>query len=92
MGCNEAEATIRANAFDTVEDLIDARLEEADLKDLGMFAGQPAVSSRRVYHFYMSSCMPTAALQCAHCYRRLCFDESTEEDAARASRLGGATT
>ena len=38
VGCKEAEATIRANAFDTVEDLLDARLEEADLKDLGAYA------------------------------------------------------
>jgi hypothetical protein len=31
----DAEATIRANAFETVEDLLDARLSEEDLKDLG---------------------------------------------------------
>ena len=37
VGCNEAEATIRANAFETVEDLLDARLDEADLKDLGVY-------------------------------------------------------
>ena len=94
MGCGEAEATIRANAFDTVEDLLDARLEEADLKDLGAYActGQLVVSSKRVSTLCISSCMSAAALRYVQCCHRLCFDESTKEDAARASRLGGATT
>ena len=96
VGCTEAEATIRENGFDTVEDLMDGRLDEADLKDLGCVMMKPRKKMFHALHA-LAVCLSFLSLVFSHIvsqlsHRSLIFACSQKQETQQKQEAEAAQT